>query len=136
MANVLWFIIWLIILVIFSFWIAGLLAFFYIILYPLTVCIPAISVSLESRLSGRHMLNRFFSSPTASHRLPLEVHPVPENLRREHDGRQAFVLNNSSIYSKQHAFLKNSTNQAQKINFYKYDSYVMHDETKNYHKLF
>lgn len=47
MVNVLWFIIWLIILIIFSFWIAGFLAFFYIILYPITVCIPAISVSLE-----------------------------------------------------------------------------------------
>ncbi|CRK88119.1 CLUMA_CG001904, isoform A [Clunio marinus] len=44
MAKALWFIIWLVILLIFSFWIAGFIAFFYIILYPITVCIPDLSV--------------------------------------------------------------------------------------------
>lgn len=43
--KALWFIVWLIILLVFSFWIAGFLAFVYIILYPITVCIPALSVS-------------------------------------------------------------------------------------------
>ncbi|CAG9806592.1 unnamed protein product [Chironomus riparius] len=44
MPKIVWSIIWLIILIIFSFWIATFLAFFYIILFPITVCIPDISV--------------------------------------------------------------------------------------------
>ncbi|KAJ6639173.1 hypothetical protein Bhyg_11913, partial [Pseudolycoriella hygida] len=42
MKNPLWFILWLIILII-AFPIAGFCAGWYILLYPLTVCIPAIS---------------------------------------------------------------------------------------------
>jgi hypothetical protein len=48
--KALWFVIWLIILIIFSFWVATFLAFFYIILYPITVCIPDIAVSTTETL--------------------------------------------------------------------------------------
>lgn len=44
MKNPLWFIIWLILLII-SFFIAGFCAGWYIFVHPLTVCIPAVSVS-------------------------------------------------------------------------------------------
>jgi len=45
MKNILWSIIWLIILILFAFFVGGFFAFFYIILYPLTVCIPDFAVS-------------------------------------------------------------------------------------------
>lgn len=44
MKNPLWFIIWLILLIV-SFFIAGFCAGWYIFVHPLTVCIPAVSVS-------------------------------------------------------------------------------------------
>lgn len=109
MVNVLWFIIWLIILIIFSFWIAGFLAFFYIILYPITVCIPAISVSLDIIYESFMVaICSLFPFPTASHRLPLEVHSIPKILRRKHDGRQALVLSNPEASKAAH-----STNKAE-----------------------
>lgn len=46
MKNPLWFIIWLVILVIVAFPVGFFCAGWYVLLYPLTVCIPAISVSI------------------------------------------------------------------------------------------
>jgi hypothetical protein len=43
-TNLLWFIIWLLILIFISFEVAGFCAFFYILILPITVCIPDISV--------------------------------------------------------------------------------------------
>lgn len=44
MANIVYSIIWLLVLIIVAFWISGFCAFWYIILYPLTVCVPDLSV--------------------------------------------------------------------------------------------
>lgn len=83
MVKALWFVIWLIILLIFSFWIAGFLAFFYIILYPITVCIPALSVSfvtikLNSIIDNWLKCFIFFLIVfTGCDRLLTEMHPVP-----------------------------------------------------------
>jgi hypothetical protein len=84
MAKALWFIIWLIILLIFSFWIAGFIAFFYIILYPVTVCIPDLSVGFNL-VSTLLVFQLSLLLSTGCHRFPSKVHSVPENLRGEHD---------------------------------------------------
>lgn len=44
--NPLWSIIWLLILIFIAFFVAAFCAGWYILLYPLTVCIPALSVSI------------------------------------------------------------------------------------------
>lgn len=46
MKNPLWFIIWLILLIV-SLFIAGFCAGWYILIYPLTVCVPALSVRIK-----------------------------------------------------------------------------------------
>lgn len=92
MVKALWFVIWLIILLIFSFWIAGFIAFFYIILYPVTVCIPDLSVSFKSSQVSRNLSNKCFHSHPGYHGFLAQVHSVPEILRRKHDGWQALVL--------------------------------------------
>jgi hypothetical protein len=43
-TNLLWFIVWLLIFIFISFEVAGFCAFFYILILPITVCIPDISV--------------------------------------------------------------------------------------------
>lgn len=43
-SNPLWFVIWLLILIFISFEVAGFCAGFYIIILPITVCIPDLSV--------------------------------------------------------------------------------------------
>ncbi|KAG5889972.1 hypothetical protein JTB14_020260 [Gonioctena quinquepunctata] len=43
MANILNSILWLLVLIFISFWIAGICAGFYIIVHPLSVCIPPLS---------------------------------------------------------------------------------------------
>lgn len=66
MKNPLWFIIWLVILVIVGFPVAFFCAGWYVVLYPLTVCIPALSVSLLPHPIGSNIrcwhltLHRFF----------------------------------------------------------------------------
>lgn len=60
MPKIVWSILWLLILLIFAFWIAGFIAFFYIILYPITVCIPDLSVSKVIFCSIMFNLNRLF----------------------------------------------------------------------------
>lgn len=45
MKNPLWFIIWLVLLIFLSFFVAAFCAGWYIIIYPITVCIPGLSVS-------------------------------------------------------------------------------------------
>lgn len=52
MANVLWSIIWLIILIIVGFWIAFFCAGWYVLVYPLTVCIPDVAVRIVENLVG------------------------------------------------------------------------------------
>ncbi|XP_060522507.1 uncharacterized protein LOC132699677 [Cylas formicarius] len=52
MANVVYSIIWLLILVFISFFVAGFCAGFYILVYPLTVCIPALSGLSDLLLQG------------------------------------------------------------------------------------
>lgn len=46
MKNPLWFIIWLLILVFITFFIAAFCAGWYILIYPLTICLPPLSVSM------------------------------------------------------------------------------------------
>uniref|UniRef100_A0A182TYM4 Uncharacterized protein n=1 Tax=Anopheles melas TaxID=34690 RepID=A0A182TYM4_9DIPT len=43
MANLLWSIIWLIVLIVVGFWVAFFCAGWYVLIYPLTVCVPDIS---------------------------------------------------------------------------------------------
>ncbi|CAG9860705.1 unnamed protein product [Phyllotreta striolata] len=52
MANVVNSIVWLIILILVSFWIAGICAGFYIIVHPLSVCLPPLTSLAELLLSG------------------------------------------------------------------------------------
>lgn len=52
MGNVLFSIIWLVILIFIGFWIAGLAAGIYILLIPFTVCIEPLSVSTKYGLSA------------------------------------------------------------------------------------
>ncbi|KAJ9582454.1 hypothetical protein L9F63_003147 [Diploptera punctata] len=51
-GSPLWFIIWLLILIFISFEVAGFCAFFYIFLYPVTVCIPDLSALTDFLLKG------------------------------------------------------------------------------------
>lgn len=52
MGNVVYSIIWFIILIFLAFFVAGFCAGFYIIIYPLTVCIPALSGITDILLQG------------------------------------------------------------------------------------
>ncbi|CAG4970823.1 unnamed protein product [Parnassius apollo] len=51
MGNVIFSIIWLLVLIFVSFWIAGIAAGFYIIILPFTVCIEALSGLTDFLLS-------------------------------------------------------------------------------------
>ena len=57
-SGVLWFIVWLLILIFISFEVAGICSFFYIILLPVTVCIPDLSVRGQ-------IANYYFLLPSA-----------------------------------------------------------------------
>lgn len=46
MGNIVYSVIWFIILILVAFWVAGIAAGFYIIILPFTVCIEALSVSI------------------------------------------------------------------------------------------
>lgn len=52
MGNVVYSIIWLLILIIVSFWIAGICAGLYIIVHPLSVCLEPLAGFAEILLSG------------------------------------------------------------------------------------
>ncbi|XP_052867638.1 uncharacterized protein LOC128273658 [Anopheles cruzii] len=52
MANLLWSIIWLIVLIVVGFWVALFCAGWYVLIYPLTVCIPDVSVVSDFLLLG------------------------------------------------------------------------------------
>ncbi|ETN63068.1 uncharacterized protein LOC126573045 [Anopheles aquasalis] len=52
MANLLWSIIWLIVLIVVGFWVAFFCAGWYVLIYPLTVCIPDVSVVSDFLLLG------------------------------------------------------------------------------------
>uniref|UniRef100_A0A182VQB3 Uncharacterized protein n=1 Tax=Anopheles minimus TaxID=112268 RepID=A0A182VQB3_9DIPT len=52
MANVLWSIIWLIVLVVVGFWVALFCAGWYVFVYPLTVCVPQLSGISDILLAG------------------------------------------------------------------------------------
>ncbi|ENN81711.1 hypothetical protein D910_08762 [Dendroctonus ponderosae] len=52
MGNVVYSIIWLLILFFISFFVAGFCAFFYIIVHPLSVCIPPLSGLSDILLQG------------------------------------------------------------------------------------
>lgn len=54
MGNLFWLIVWLLILFFVSFYVAGFCAGWYIILYPLTVCIDAITVSEKWSVQCTH----------------------------------------------------------------------------------
>lgn len=51
-SNPVWFVIWLLVLIFISFEVAGICAFFYIIILPITVCIPDLSVFTDLLLKG------------------------------------------------------------------------------------
>ncbi|XP_058116438.1 uncharacterized protein LOC131288609 [Anopheles ziemanni] len=52
MGNPLWSVIWLIVLIVVGFWVAFFCAGWYVIFYPLTVCVPDISVVSDFLLMG------------------------------------------------------------------------------------
>ncbi|GAB0093125.1 uncharacterized protein DMENIID0001_081890 [Sergentomyia squamirostris] len=52
MKNPLWFVIWLLILIFIAFFVAAFCAGWYILVYPLTVCIPALSPISDLLLQG------------------------------------------------------------------------------------
>ncbi|CAO1423500.1 unnamed protein product [Diamesa hyperborea] len=52
MKNPLWVILWLIILILVAFFVAGFCATWYIIIYPLTVCVPDIAVVTDFLLKA------------------------------------------------------------------------------------
>ena len=57
-ATAFWFVIWLLILIFISFEVAGFCAGFYIIILPITVCIPDLSVRGQ-------IVNYYFLLPSA-----------------------------------------------------------------------
>ncbi|XP_035890705.1 uncharacterized protein LOC118502540 [Anopheles stephensi] len=52
MANVLWSIIWLIVLLVVGFFVAFFCAGWYVVVHPLTVCVPDIAVVSDFLLKG------------------------------------------------------------------------------------
>ncbi|XP_041786260.1 uncharacterized protein LOC121601501 [Anopheles merus] len=52
MGNPIWCIFWLIVLWFFGFWVSCVCAFFYALIYPITVCIPALSGVSDILLKG------------------------------------------------------------------------------------
>lgn len=101
MANPLWFIIWLVILVIVAFPVAFFCAGWYVVLYPLTVCIPAISVSVfEFGADGGSLLEYYYIivfsmqfEYTGSDGFLAAWYTVHPLFGPIHDGVQIIVLN-------------------------------------------
>ncbi|KAK4877148.1 hypothetical protein RN001_009654 [Aquatica leii] len=52
MANIIYSLIWLLILIFISFWVAGFCFYFYVLLYTLAVCITALNGICETLLAG------------------------------------------------------------------------------------
>lgn len=57
MANLLWSIIWLIVMIIVGFWVAFFCAGWYVLVYPLTVCIPDVAVVSDFLLKGAQFVH-------------------------------------------------------------------------------
>lgn len=91
MKNPLWFIIWLVILIFLSFFVAGFCAGWYIIIYPITVCIPGLSVSLLYKKTTFD-LSYWLIILAGNHGHPAPRHPVSALLRPRHDGLQVDLL--------------------------------------------
>lgn len=91
MGNPLWAFLWLIILIFMSFFVAGFCAGWYILLYPLTVCIPALTVRLILAVIASLILMIHFSI-SGSHKLSPEGGSVSSLLCSRDDGLQADVL--------------------------------------------
>lgn len=93
MANVLWSIIWLIILIIVGFWVAFFCAGWYVLVYPLTVCIPDVAVRIVENMVDRYDLFASFARFFLGHLgFPAEGCPVCALLRQESGRRQRTVL--------------------------------------------
>lgn len=98
-GSILWSIIWFVILIFVGFWLGGFCAGFHILFQPFSVCIEGCSViKIIKKIPFKSHHHRFlFSSPGYS-RDPAQGIPFPENLRREHDGREIRILKNKTTF--------------------------------------
>lgn len=93
MKNPLWFIIWLVLLIFLSFFVAAFCAGWYIIIYPITVCIPGLSVSCSLYWPlVDHFYNHFTCIIAGTHGFAAARNSVPALLRPGHDGVQIALL--------------------------------------------